>query len=80
MSFMVKYGCPSCSPTSYTGTMFGWSSCAAAPASVLNRAFSSAVASSSERIIFTATVRPRRGSNASYTAPIPPTAISRRTS
>ena len=60
------------------GTMFGWSSAAAAPASAANRALSEDDANANKRIIFNATVRCSFVSTASYTVPIPPVAISRR--
>src|SRR5262249_45394912 len=58
------------------GTMLGWSSAAAARASVRKRSTASGDVSRPPRIILRATVRLSAGCRALYTTPMPPRAIS----
>jgi hypothetical protein len=70
----LKNGLPSCSPISWTATMFGCCKRAMASASVRKRFISSSPAWVPLRIIFNATCRAR------YTTPMPPRPSSPSTS
>jgi hypothetical protein len=72
---MAMNKAPSASPASKTGTMFGWSTAAAARISRRNRCrYPLSLASSGARI-FSATCRFSRLSEARYTTAIPPRPI-----
>ncbi len=69
-------GTPSCSPTSWMVTRFGWVRAAAALASWRKRRSVSGVASSPSTSVFSATSGPPSSRCARYTTPMPPRPIS----